>query len=259
MHLSWFPKPIHRVVYLATILALTLCGWLIWSTSSGWLWFFIMVFLSALILVGSSFIICSGVYVTTICMGNKQSNKIALTFDDGPCEQTKEILQVLTNYKAKASFFIIGRKAKMYEDIVYEIAQKQHTIGNHSYDHKPWFPIIGTKRIIKELTDTQNIITAITGSKPVYFRPPYGVTNPFIAMALKYFNFKTIGWSVRSLDTVIDDPEKILKRIKKKIGPGSIVLMHDTTKDAVVVLEELLIYCKQKNLVPVNLDELLND
>jgi len=259
MQLSWFPKPIYKEIYIVTFLAFGGCGWLIFSTSSGWLLLSIIAILSVTILIGSSFIVCSGVYVTTICKGRTKSNKIAITLDDGPCEQTKEILQVLDKYQVKATFFLIGNKAALYKDIIYEMSQKGHNIGNHSYYHKSWFPIIGVKRIKQELIETQNIITSITGIKQTYFRPPFGITNPFIAKAIKKFDFKTIGWSIRSLDTIIDNPEKILDRIKNKIGPGSIVLMHDTTKNAVSVLEQLLIYCKQKNLVPVNLDELLED
>jgi peptidoglycan-N-acetylglucosamine deacetylase len=259
MQLSWFPKPIYRIVLLFTIPALVGCGCLIFFTSSGWLLLAIIAVISATILIGSSFIVCSGVYVTTICKGNARSNKIALTFDDGPCAQTKDILQVLDKHQVKASFFLIGQNVALNIDIAYEISQKGHTIGNHSYYHKSWFPIIGAGRIKKELIDTQNIITLTTSKKPIYFRPPFGITNPLIAKALKNFNFKTIGWSVRSLDTVTDNPDRILTRIKNKISPGSIILMHDTTKNAALVLEQLLIYCKQKNLEPVNLEKLLEE
>ncbi len=105
MQLSWFPRPIYRSIYLATVLALSVCGWFICSASSGWLLFFVLVFFSALILIGSSFIVCSGVYVPVICKGDGQDNKIALTFDDGPCEQTREIFEVLGRYQVKATFF----------------------------------------------------------------------------------------------------------------------------------------------------------
>lgn len=257
MQLSWFLKPIYRFVHVATILALSVCGWFIWFASSGWLLFFIIAFSAAFILIGASFIVCSGVYVTSICKGDRQYNKIAITFDDGPGEQTREILQVLDKYKVKATFFLIGRKAALQRAIVQEMAQKHHTIGNHSFDHKIWFPLIGTNRIKNDLTETQRTIASITGAKPVYFRPPFGVTNPFIAKALKNLNLKTIGWSVRSLDTVKNNPEKILNRITRKIEPGSIVLMHDASENAALVLEQLLIYCLEKKLAPVNLDELL--
>jgi peptidoglycan/xylan/chitin deacetylase (PgdA/CDA1 family) len=215
--------------------------------------------ISILTLAIAPFIVCSGVYVTTICKSGHGNNKIAITFDDGPCKQTKEILSILDKYNAKATFFLIGSQAEINRDIVAEIAKNHHNIGNHSFYHNNWFPLGGTRKIIKELSDTQTILSEITGVKPVYFRPPFGVTNPSVAKALKSFNFKTIGWSVRSLDTVKKTPEKILDRVKSKIGPGSIVLMHDTSKFAPLVLEQLLIYCKQKKLNPVSLDELLNE
>jgi peptidoglycan/xylan/chitin deacetylase (PgdA/CDA1 family) len=258
MQSSWYPRPFYKVNLAVTLIALSICGCYIWLTSYGWLLFWTIAFFSALILIGSSFIICSGLYVTTICSSSNKNNKIALTFDDGPCEQTTEILNILDKYNAKASFFIIGRQAELHRDITSIIAQKQHAVGNHSFEHKSWFPIMGTEKIIKELSDTQKTLKEITGAEPIYFRPPFGITNPLVAKALKRFNFKVIGWSVRSLDTVTEDPEKVLERIKSKVKRGSIVLLHDTTKNAPMVLEQLLIYCKHKNLTPVSLDELLS-
>jgi len=147
----------------------------------------------------------------------------------------------------------------LHGDVVHEMVQKQHTLGNHSYHHRSWFPLMGRERIKNELTATQIAIASITGSKPIYFRPPFGVTNPFITKALKGLNLKTIGWSLRSFDTMEKNPGKTVQRIKNKIGPGSIVLMHDRSRDAALVLEEILIYCLENQLVPVSLDELLND
>jgi peptidoglycan-N-acetylglucosamine deacetylase len=260
MQLPLFPKPIYRSIYLTTFLALSVCGWLISSASSGWLLiFFVIIFFSASMLIGSSFVISSGVYVMSICKGKSQCNKIALTFDDGPCEQTKEILKVLDRHKVQATFFLIGRQVALHRDIVHEMIQKQHTLGNHSYNHTIWFPLMGSKRIKKELTATQNTIAFISGKKPVYFRPPFGVTNPFIAKALKGLNLKTVGWSLRTFDTTEKNPEKTVQRIKQRIEPGSIVIMHDRSRDAALVLEQLLIYCHEKQLVPVTLDELLSE
>lgn len=195
----------------------------------------------------------------SICKGKSQCNKIALTFDDGPCEQTKEILKVLDRHRVKATFFLIGRQVALHRDIVHEMIKKQHTLGNHSYDHTVWFPLMGSDRIKKEITATQIAIASINGTKPVYFRPPFGVTNPFIAKALKGLNLKTVGWSLRSFDTTEKNPEKTVRRIKNRVEPGSIVIMHDRSRDAALVLEQILIYCREKQLAPVTLDELLSD
>jgi peptidoglycan/xylan/chitin deacetylase (PgdA/CDA1 family) len=260
MQLPWFPKPIYRFIYLATFLALSGCGWLISSASPGWLLIFLIIILfSGSMLIGPSFIVSSGVYVMSICKGKGQCNKIALTFDDGPCEQTKQILKVLDKHRVKATFFLIGRQVALHREIVHEMIKKQHTLGNHSYDHAIWFPLMGSTRIKKELTATQTAIASISGTKPVYFRPPFGVTNPFIAKALKGLNLKTVGWSLRSFDTSEKNPEKTVQRIKHRVEPGSIVIMHDRSRDAALVLEQLLIYCREKQLVPVSLDELLSD
>jgi peptidoglycan/xylan/chitin deacetylase (PgdA/CDA1 family) len=209
-------------------------------------------------LFASSFIIRSGVYVTTINSGNTNRNEIAITFDDGPCEQTREILSILDKHQAKASFFVIGHKIEDHKEIIKEIYQKDHTIGNHSFRHHNLFPLKLPGQIANEIITTQKIIRSITGAEPHYFRPPFGITNPLLAKALKGTSLKTIGWSIRSLDTVTDDPKKIMTRIKKLLKPGCIILLHDTTKNVIPVLEELLVTCAKLKLKPVSLDEFLH-
>jgi peptidoglycan-N-acetylglucosamine deacetylase len=182
---------------------------------------------------------------------------IAITFDDGPCSQTPEILELLDQYKVTASFFVIGKKAKELPELVKLITEKNHTLGNHSYHHANWFPVMLPDQIRAEIASTQQLLKKITGREPLYWRPPFGVTNPLIAKALIGYSLKTIGWSIRSLDTVSDNPEKTINRIKKRIKPGSILLLHDTSKNVTPVLKELLVYCAKNNLKPVSLDEFL--
>jgi len=257
MHSSWFRKPVHKVVSWLTILIIIVSITAIWLSLTVWPIFLILSTILISFLIASSFIIQSGVYITTINRGDPGKNTVAITFDDGPCEQTSEILLLLEKYKAKASFFLIGNKIERFKDIVKQIHNKKHTIGSHSYHHNNLFPLLAPSEIEKEISDAQQIIKSITGYEPVFFRPPFGVTNPLIAKAMKQFKVKTIGWSVRSLDTVTESPDKIINRIMDKIKPGSIVLLHDTSKNVIPVLEELLLYCAKINLQPVSLDDFL--
>jgi peptidoglycan-N-acetylglucosamine deacetylase len=240
-----------------TVLSVAGCIATIWFSLSFWPLILGFALLLMGFLIASAFIIRSGVYVKTINCGNADKNQIAITFDDGPCEQTLEILKLLERFNAKASFFLIGKKAESSDTIVRAINEQKHTIGNHSYLHQYLFPLMWPTQIIKEITTTQQIIESITGTNPGYFRPPFGITNPLLSKALKGSSLKIIGWSVRSLDTVTENPKKIIERVKKRIKPGCIILLHDTSKNVIPVLEELLVYCAKLELKPVDLDEFL--
>lgn len=104
---------------------------------------------------------------------------------------------------------------------------------------------------------TNEIIEKTIGESVRIFRPPFGVTNPSIARGVKWLNCEVIGWSVRSLDTVIEQPERILKRITSKVKKGDIILLHDTSEKSIMVLERLLQFLNKKKLKSVTVQELL--
>lgn len=85
------------------------------------------------------------------------------------------------------------------------------------------------------------------GIKTDLFRPPYGITNPQIAKAIRLTRKKVIGWDIRSLDTVIKDENRLFKRIISKLSHGNIILMHDTSERTLNVLERLLRHLKENN------------
>ena len=100
------------------------------------------------------------------------------------------------------------------------------------------------------------MIYGLINKKNNLFRPPFGVTNPNIAKAIKKTKHHVIGWSVRSLDTKIKDPKKILKRITKNLKKGDVILLHDTQERTVVVLEQLLLFLQEKQLAAITVDKL---
>ena len=188
-----------------------------------------------------------------------KENAVALTFDDGPNKDfTPKVLELLKKYNAKASFFCVGKNVNEHPDILNEIAKNGHLIGNHSFSHKNSFGFLSTKEVISELEETRKIIEEKVNLKVKYFRPPFGVTNPNIANAVKKLNLHTFGWSIRSLDTIAKDPEKVYHKIVSKLKKGDIVLMHDTSELSVFVLEKLLEYLNQNNMKTVTLDKLFN-
>ena len=217
----------------------------------GSLWFLV-------VFIGSSFI-ASNYHVKTYCSNlSIREKKIAVTFDDGPNEMTIAILDVLKKYNAKATFFCIGKNIETHPEILGRTINDGHTIGNHSYSHAPFFDFYNKEKVIAELEKTDDLIASVLGKKTTLFRPPYGVTNPSIRKALSETKHKTIGWNIRSLDGIIKNEKFILERIIKRIKPGGIVLLHDTSIETVNVLEQLLSFLEKNNYSVVPLEELLN-
>jgi peptidoglycan/xylan/chitin deacetylase (PgdA/CDA1 family) len=223
-------------------------------------WFFGIVgllwFLTSLI--GSS-LIQSNYHVKAYCSNPVETqNKIAITFDDGPNEMTVPILEVLKKYNAKATFFCIGQNIEKHPEILKQIVSEGHLIGNHSYSHSHFFDFYRKQQVLQEINDTNALIEKIIGKKVRFFRPPYGVTNPSIRRALAVTKHKVIGWNIRSLDAVIRNEKTILDRITKRIKPGGIVLLHDTSMHTVNVLEQLLVVLRAKKYEVIAIEQLLN-
>lgn len=217
----------------------------------GFLWLLI-------VFLGSTFI-ASNYHVKTYCNNALETEKkIAITFDDGPHEMTVLVLDVLRKYNAKATFFCIGKNIEAHPDILKRTIAEGHTVGNHSYSHSSFFDFYRKDQVIAEIKQTDALIESVLGKKTSLFRPPYGVTNPSIRKALVVTKHKTIGWNIRSLDGVIKKENFLFNRIIKRIKPGGIVLLHDTSIETVNVLDQLLSFLKKNNYTVVPLEELLN-
>jgi peptidoglycan/xylan/chitin deacetylase (PgdA/CDA1 family) len=143
-----------------------------------------------------------------------KENVVALTFDDGPnINFTPKILSLLKKYHAKATFFCIGKNVKDHPDLLKKIVADGHLIGNHSYYHQNSFGFLSTEKVMEEIENTDKIIEETVDLKTRFFRPPFGVTNPNIAKAVKKLKLYTFGWSIRSLDTIAKDPEQVYDKI----------------------------------------------
>jgi len=220
--------------------------------------YIVLIIILLCLFIYASANINSGVYIKTLCSIKTKDKIVAVSFDDGPTSVTPLILDVLKEKQVKAVFFCVGKQIKENSGILKRIDQEGHLIGNHSYTHHLWFDLFPAKKIIKELTDVDEQIMKITGKKINLFRPPYGVTNPGIRKAVKIMNYITIGWSLRSKDTVIKDPERLMKRLKKNLRPGAVILFHDKNPDHIVVLKDFLNYLSLQGYQVIGLDELFN-
>ena len=178
-------------------------------------------------------------FIKSVNIGNRDKKEIAITFDDGPVDNSAYIIDLLRRKSIKAAFFCVGRNLNENRGIAEKIISDGHIIGNHTYSHSYFFDIFGSGRMVKEINDTSSIIREITGNEPAYFRPPYGVTNPAVCKSLKSFNFTVIGWTFKTNDTSIKDVDKSVKKIAKKIKNGTILVFHDYNPRIIQILEKL--------------------
>lgn len=161
-----------------------------------------------------------------ILQGSHRENKVALTFDDAPDPAfTRKILAVLAEYNVKATFFIVGYRAENYPDIVREIDEAQHAIGNHSYNH-PYMPELTKQAFEKQVESTQTILHNLIGYRPRLLRTPYGAISERQLKWVVQHDFTVVNWNVDSLDWKSLKAHEVSKNILEHVEPGSIILQH---------------------------------
>lgn len=218
----------------------------------------IVIILLLFITIYASYSIESGVYLKAFCSAKTKQKVIALSFDDGPHpRRTPMVLEVLAKHQIKAIFFLIGEDAERYPEIVKQIINEGHLIGNHSYKHNGKFPILWKRRMEEDLKKCETILTNITNKEIKYFRPPFGVTNPTIGSVVRKLGYVTIGWSIRSLDTNDKSRTNVLMRIKKLAHPGGIILMHDNREHSDQLTESVINHLAMKGYRFLRVDELM--
>jgi len=223
-----------------------------------WLYIGIVLVMLSLLVWGSVFI-QSGFYLRSVCSGNRNTKSVTLTFDDGPDGQvTPMLLDILKENKVKATFFIVGSKAEKHPDIIKRIVNDGHLIGGHSYSHHFFFDLFSYHSMKNEMIRTSDIVYTITGKKLYLFRPPYGVTNPTIAKAIRNLKVLSVGWSLKSNDTVIKDETMLLNRLMFNVNRGDIILFHDNKPWMVNVLGTFIHHLIDKEYSIERLDKFLN-
>jgi len=240
------------------IIAISLVGLLhlFYGASLWWLAVPGTIFL-ALIIYGSAFIE-SNFHARTYCHGNASEKKIALSFDDGPNrEYTPQVLAILAQHNAPATFFVIGKNILGNENILKRMDEEGHCIGSHSYTHSFYLDFKSLQGFKDELNMTSESVFKIIGKRMKLFRPPYGVTTPNLAKASKALNYNIIGWSIRSFDTTKDSVQAITRRVQSQIKPGAIILFHDTSDKTIEALKQTLSFAKENGYKIVSIEQLL--
>ena len=152
---------------------------------------------------------------------------VALTFDDGPHPRyTPMILDILAEYEAKATFFVIGKNMELYGDAARRAASEGHEIGNHTYAH-PALSGISDAEFEREVLKNEALIEEYTGMPPSLFRPPEGYCTPTVERIVTKNGAAVILWNVDTMDWAGRSSENIVKNVMQNTVPGSIILFHD--------------------------------
>lgn len=152
---------------------------------------------------------------------------IHLTFDDGPHPvATPIVLKELKKHNIQATFFLLGQNVQKFPELVRQINDEGHQIGNHSFTHVNLF--FKNKAFLRnEMMHTSAIIEEITGRQIKYFRPPYGYFNRSTLKVVQELDLTCVLWSVDSKDYLVISTADILHRVIPITSKGSILLFHD--------------------------------
>ena len=176
---------------------------------------------------------------------------VALTFDDGPSVYTEGLLDILRRHQVKATFFILGKSARIQSETVSRIFADGHQIGNHTWDH-PNLTKLSAELIQQQLHQTDDIITQIVGQPTAHLRPPYGAYNDLV---LAVSGLPIIFWSVDPLDWRDRDADVVAARIIESPA-GAIILAHDIHKTTVAAVPAIIEALRERGIHFVTVTQL---
>lgn len=162
-----------------------------------------------------------------VARGDSRSRKLHLTFDDGPDPRATDwILETLDAFRVPAAFFMVGDHVRRYPRAARRVAEMGHEIGNHTDAHLK-LHLRGPRVIRQQITDAHRSIVEATGRAPRAFRAPHGYRNPFVEPVVRELGYTVFGWTFGVFDTARPGVEEIRRRVRKRLRPGAIILLHD--------------------------------
>lgn len=157
------------------------------------------------------------------------TREVWLTIDDGPDPATTpRVLDLLDAHRARATFFLIGRRARRHPRLVREIVRRGHAVANHTQTHPlAWFWLFGPRRVAAEIDGCTAALRA-SGVEPApFFRPAAGIKSVFLARALAARGLTLIGWTARGRETTSRHVGPPFRRLRRRVRPGAILLTHE--------------------------------
>lgn len=174
----------------------------------------------------------SQIFGRTLIAGN-DPREVALTFDDGPNDAaTLELLEVLARHSVRATFFAMGDFVRQRPEIVRQVVEAGHLLGNHTMSH-PKLSVEPAARVRQELADCNTVLEDITGVAIHYFRPPFGARRPYVLRAARELGLTSVtcnvtvyDWNPMGADAILAKLERGIARNRRR-GRGSNLLLHD--------------------------------
>ncbi|MEU9609571.1 polysaccharide deacetylase family protein [Streptomyces sp. NPDC048057] len=172
-----------------------------------------------------------------------EGRSMVLTFDDGPDPSyTPDILTTLRRYGVPAMFFVCGEMVAQHRDLLRQMSEDGHVIGNHTWSH-PLMPSLSAARIRSEMGRTSDAVEGVLGHPPLWYRAPFGAWNRLSFQIGAELGMEPLGWTVDTLDWTEPGAGTIVSRVLDGAGPGVVVLSHDAGGDrsqSVVALRNYL-------------------
>ena len=162
-----------------------------------------------------------------LCGVQTPEKRLALTFDDGPNPRnTPALLDMLAAKGIRATFFVVGRRVRRFRDLLAQTAAAGHEIGNHGDHHVPLSPLPAAI-IRRELNVCGNLVSAVTGRRPRFMRPPMGWINDKVLETTRELGYEPVIGSIHPQDSRRPGTTTILRRIRRRLEPGAIIILHD--------------------------------
>jgi peptidoglycan-N-acetylglucosamine deacetylase len=155
---------------------------------------------------------------------------VALTFDDGPSPSTDHVLDILDEYQATATFFCIGRYVAEHPEIVRRVAERGHSVQNHTWSHRSLHELTASE-LLNEIEATNRLLFETTGSRPSLLRPPYGMRTPDVLDTLARHGMTSVLWNVDPRDWDCPGADVIAETVLQDVRDRSVLLLHDGSPD----------------------------
>ena len=183
--------------------------------------------------------------------------KVALSFDaTWGAERTPQILDILDEYEIKTTYFVTGIWGEEYPEWIKEIAERGHEIGNHTSSH-PNLSQLSAEQIEEELQAVEDMVYSLTEKRTRLFRPPFGDYDNNVINTADNMGYKTIQWSIDSLDWKNLSPEEITDRIKNRAHNGAIILLHNDALHTPEALPQIIEFFQEQDYEIVPISQLL--
>lgn len=187
----------------------------------------------------------------------REDSVITVSFDASwGGDQTMRILDILDEYNAKATFFLVGIWVDKYPELVKAIHDRGHEIGNHSDTH-PHMSKLSNAQIRQELKGMSDKVETLIGVRPTLFRPPYGDYDNEVVTVSRAEGYEVVQWSVDSLDWKNKGVDDLIRRATKNVQKGDIILFHNDSKYILDALPTILKTYQQQGLTMIPAGDIL--